>query len=49
MLKRLISSDAISTTGVHISTGIILESLIEKDKKDKYDIYMFNIYTLIKN
>jgi len=48
-MKNFLNKDAISTIGVNIATGIIVESIIESKLNNKYSNWYVNIDTLIKN
>jgi len=45
----LIPSKYKSYTGINFATGIILEKIIEKDLLKFYDVYLFNVKTLLRN
>jgi len=48
-MKNLISSYALSNTGVSVSTGIIVDKIIENNLDLKYDYWFINLYTLVRN
>jgi hypothetical protein len=47
--KRLIDSDCIGDTGIHMSTSAPLETFLNLGLYENYDYWYINIYTLIRN
>lgn len=49
MEKRLIDSEAVSDSGIHVATGIIVDALLEQSMRGRYSVWYINIYTLVRN
>jgi hypothetical protein len=48
-MQRLINPDAISDTGIHYSTGALLDVFIASNLHKKYEHWFINIETVIRN
>jgi len=48
-MKRLISEEALSDTGIHIATGVLVDKVVSGVLGNKYDNWYINIYTLVRN
>jgi len=48
-MDRLVSDEALSNTGIHFSTGVLVDSILTNALDKKYDYWYLNLYTVIRN